>query len=134
MTVSYRRSIIPTRRSNKEGALDPGELARLAVEAASEKQAQDIVMLDIRQLTGFADYFVILSAESRRQLQALEEDLVKTLKGSGVPLHHREGTAEAGWILLDYSDVIVHLFGVEERSYYRLDQLWSGAAEVVRIL
>ena len=91
-------------------------------------------MLDIRQLTGFADYFVILSTESRRQLSALEEDLVKTFKDSGVRPHHREGSAGAGWMLLDYSDVIIHLFGVEERAYYQLDQLWSKAAQVVRIL
>ena len=91
-------------------------------------------MLDIRQLTGFADYFVLMSAESRRQLEALQEDLVKALKASGASLNHREGTAQGGWVLLDYSDVIIHLFGAEERDYYRLDQLWSAAAQVVRVL
>ena len=106
----------------------------MAVDLASEKQAEDIVMLDIRKMAGFADYFVIMSANSRRQLEALQEDLVKSLKESGVPLHHREGTAESGWMLLDYSDVIIHLFGAEERDYYRLDQLWSGAPQVVRVL
>ena len=106
----------------------------MAVEVASDKSAEDIVMLDIRQLTGFADYFVIMSAESGRQLNALQEDIVKALKDSGVPLHHKEGTANAGWILLDYSDVIIHLFGTEERAYYRLDQLWLGATQVFRVL
>ena len=91
-------------------------------------------MLDIRRLTGFADYFVIFSAENRRQLQSLQEDIVKSLKDSGASLHHKEGTSEAGWVLLDYSDVIIHLFGIEERSYYQLDELWSEAAQVVRIL
>ena len=114
--------------------LDPGQVARMAVDVASEGQAEDIVMLDIRKLTGFADYFVIMSANSRRQLEALQEDLVKFLKASGVSLRHREGTAESGWVLLDYNDVIIHLFGAEERDYYRLDQLWSGAAQVVRVL
>ena len=106
----------------------------MAVEIASDKQAEDILMLDISQLTGFADYFVIMSAQSRRQLEGLQEDLVKTLKDSGIPVHHREGTAESGWILLDYSDVIIHLFGAEERSFYGLDQLWAGASQVVRVL
>ena len=106
----------------------------MAVEVASEKQAEDIVMLDIRELAGFADYFVIMSAESRRQLQAIQEDIVKVLKGSGVPRHHSEGTADSGWILLDYSDVIIHLFGTEEREYYGLDRLWSVAPQVVRVL
>ena len=123
-----------TTNTKKESLLDPGELARTAVELASEKQAEDIVMLDIRQLTGFADYFVILSAENRRQLQSLQEDIAKSLKDSGASLHHKEGTAESGWMLLDYSDVIIHLFGVEERLYYQLDELWSEAAQVVRIL
>ena len=114
--------------------LDPGEVARMVVDVASEKQAEDIVMLDIRQMTTFADYFVIMSTNSRRQLEALREDLVKSLKASGVSLHHREGTAESGWVLLDYSNVIIHLFGAAERDYYRLDQLWSGAVQVVRVL
>lgn len=114
--------------------LNPGQVARFAVDVASEKQAEDIVMLDIREMTTFADYFVVMSANSRRQLQALQEDLVKSLKGLGVPLHHREGTAESGWLLLDYIDVIIHLFGADERDYYRLDQLWAGAPQVVRVL
>ena len=118
----------------RENTLDPDQVARMAVEVASEKQAEDIVMLDIRQVSGFADYFVIMSAESVRQLEALQEDLVKALKASGIGLHHREGTAQAGWILLDYSDVIIHLFGAEQRAYYRLEQLWSGASQVVRVL
>jgi len=106
----------------------------MAVEVASEGQADDIVMLDVRRLVGFADYFVILSAQSGRQLEGLQEDIVKALKDSGVPLHRKEGSARAGWILLDYSDVIVHLFGAEQREFYSLDQLWSGAAQVVRVL
>ena len=101
---------------------------------ASENQAEDIVLLDIRELAGFADYFVIMSAGSSRQLEALREDIVKSLKGSGVPVHHVEGTPQGGWVLLDYSDVIIHLFGAEGRDYYSLDQMWTGAAQVVRIL
>ena len=118
----------------KENDLDPGEIGRLAVALGSDKQAEDIVLLDIHMLTGFADYFVIMSAASRRQLDALKEDIAKAMKDSGVSLHHVEGTSESGWILLDYNDVIVHLFGSEERAYYQLDQLWAGAAQVVRVL
>ena len=106
----------------------------MIVEVASEKLAEDIVMLDIRRLTGFADYFVIMSTESERQLRGLEEDVVEALEASGVSLHRREGAADSGWILLDYSDVVVHLFGTEQRDYYQLDQLWSGAPQVVRVL
>ena len=99
-----------------EGALEPDEVARLVVDLASEKQADDIVMLDIRQLTGFADYFVVMSAQSQRQLDALQEDMVKAMRDLGVSLHHREGTPQSGWVLLDFSDVIVHMFGAEERG------------------
>ena len=106
----------------------------MAVEVASDKQADDIVMLDVRRLVDFADYFVILSTQSGRQLEALQEDIVKALKDSGVRLHRKEGSANSGWVLLDYSEVIIHLFGAEQREYYNLDQLWSGAAQVVRVL
>ena len=134
MTPRHARSIIRVTSVRRERILDPGELARVAVDVASEKQAQDIVLLDIRRLAGFADYFLIMSAESGRQLDALQEDIVKTLKDAAIRLHHSEGTARSGWILLDYSDVIIHLFGTEERDYYGLEQLWAGAVQVVRIL
>ena len=127
-------AIIQVKVDLKGEPLEPIEVARMAVDVASEKQAEGIVMLDIGQIAGFADYFVIMSAQSRRQLAALQEDLVKALKESGASIHHSEGTAEAGWILLDYSDVIIHLFGSEARDFYDLDRLWSGAAQVVRVL
>ena len=110
------------------------ELARKAVELASERQALDVVMLDLRPVALFADYFVIMGAESRRHLQALREGLVEDLKNVGASPLHVEGTADSGWVLLDFSDVIVHIFGTEERDYYNLEQLWSKAPEVVRIL
>ena len=114
--------------------LDSAEVAQLAVEVASEKLAEDIVMLDLRQVVPFADYFVIMSADSSRQIEALEEDLTNALKESGINRFHREGTAESGWVLLDFSDVIVHIFGPEEREYFQLERLWSRAPQVVRVL
>ena len=113
--------------------LQPVEYARLAVDVASEKQASDVVMLDIREIGDFADYFVILTAESSRQMQALVEEIEQALEGTGATLHHREGTHRSGWELLDFGDVIVHLFGPEEREFYNLEEAWSGAIEVVRI-
>jgi ribosome-associated protein len=88
----------------------------------------------LRQTAPFADYFVIMSAGSYRQIQALEEDLTEAMKESGVRLHHREGTATGGWVLLDFSDVVVHLFGPTEREFYELERLWSRAPQVVRVL
>ena len=104
------------------------------VEVASEKLAEEIVMLDLRQVVPFADYFVIMSAESSRQIEALEEDLTNALEESGIRRFHREGVSESGWVLLDFSDVIVHIFGPDEREYYQLERLWSRAPQVVRVL
>lgn len=95
--------------------------------------ASDITMLDVREVCSFADYFVIMTAESTRQINTLVEEIEKTLKEKGTRLHHREGTSENGWMLLDFSDVIVHIFNPENRDYYRLEELWAGAIETVRI-
>ena len=114
--------------------LNSAELAQMVVEVASEELAEDIVMLDLRGVTPFADYFVIMSAGSSRQIEALEEDIRNALKEAQVPLFHREGVAASGWVLLDLSDVVVHIFGPEEREFYSLERLWSRAPQVVRIL
>jgi len=110
------------------------EVAQLVVEVASEKLAADIVMLDLRQVAAFADYFVIMSAESSRQIQALEEDLTEALEKAEARRFHREGTPASGWVLLDFSDVVIHIFGPEEREFYDLERLWSRAPQVVRVL
>ncbi len=115
-------------------SLDSTELGRLVVDVASDKLALDIVMLDLREVAPFADYFVIMSAESSRQIEGLEEDITQALKGAQVKRFGREGTHASGWVLLDFSDVIVHIFGPEEREYYALERLWSQAPQVVRVL
>jgi ribosome-associated protein len=109
------------------------EAARLAVDVASEKQAADIVLLDMRGPFGFTDYFVILTAESRRQMQGLLEDIDQALDQAGMTMHHKEGTPDGGWVLMDYGDLIVHAFTPEEREFYHLEQLWSQAAVLFRI-
>ena len=114
-------------------ALEPLEVAQFIVDVASDKLAEDIVLLDLRELAPFADYFVIMSAESSRQIEALEEDLTQALKESGIARHHREGTPASGWVLLDFSDVIVHILRPEERDFYRIEEAWSNAVEVVRV-
>ena len=104
------------------------------VELAEDKQAGDIVLLDIRPISIVADYFVIFSGNSERQLNALTRDIAETLKREAqiAPLH-REGDPASGWVLLDYSDVVVHAFAPQEREYYQLEDLWNGAVPVVRI-
>ena len=121
-------------KSTEEPTLEPLEVAQFIVDIASDKLAEDIVLLDLRGLAPFADYFVIMSAESSRQIEALEQDLTQTLKDARVVRHRREGTAASGWVLLDFSNVIVHVFSPEEREFYDLERLWSRAPQVVRVL
>jgi ribosome-associated protein len=115
----------------EEVLLEPAQLAKVAVDAASDKKAADIILLDIRDVTTIADYFVICSGNNSRQLQAIADNIDEVLGKQGANLRHREGVAESGWLLLDFGDIIVHIFGAREREYYRLERLWSEAKTVV---
>lgn len=115
------------------GFLEGEELARLAAELASEKQARDITMLDVRALCSFADYFVICTGETKRHIEAIWEGINEALRSRGVIPHHNEGTPESGWMLVDFGSVIVHIFAPSERDYYRLDKLWAKAIPLIRI-
>ena len=108
-------------------------MAHRAVEAASAKQAIDIVLLDTKGVCSFADYFVICSGESERQIKTIYEEIGHILKAAGILPHHHEGTIDSGWLLIDFGDVIVHIFTPFEREYYQLDGLWRQASTVVRI-
>ena len=110
--------------------LDPGQLARAAVDVASDKKASDVILLDIQDLTTIADYFVICSGNNTRQIQAIADAIDEQLGEQGARMLHREGVAETGWVLLDFGDIIVHIFGPKEREYYRLESLWSEARRV----
>ena len=111
--------------------LEPAELAKIIVDAAADKKASDIVMLDIRDLSVIADYFVIGTGSNRRQIQAIASAIDDRLSELGIHERGREGNADSGWLLLDYGDVIVHIFGQMEREFYRLERLWSEAPTVV---
>jgi ribosome-associated protein len=113
---------------------DPGELAHRIVDLASDKKASDIVLLRTAEVTSMADYFVIASGRSDRQVQALSEAIVDELRDEGIKPLGVEGRSSARWVLLDYGSVIVHLFAPEEREYYGLERLWSNATEVVRLV
>ena len=103
------------------------------VEAASDKQASNIVLLDTHAVSGFADYFVICSGDTVRQIEAIRDEVGHVLKREGILPHHYEGAVDSGWLLLDYGDVIVHIFAPLEREYYQLDKLWSQASTLVSI-
>lgn len=113
--------------------LEPIEIARRAVSAAADKQANDILLLDVHEICSFADYFVLCNGESNRQIEAIRDEIVKSLKKDGIIANHEEGTVESGWILLDYGPVIIHIFEPVERDYYQLEQLWDKAPVLVHI-
>jgi len=113
--------------------LEAEKIARLATELASEKQARDISMLDVRALCSFADFFVICTGDTKRHIEAIWQGINEVLKIKGVLPHHNEGTPDSGWMLGDFGSVIVHIFAPLEREYYQLDKLWDKAIPVVRI-
>ena len=107
------------------------------MDIVEEKQAADIVLLDIHEQTSIADYFVIATVDNDRQAKAIEDDLLQKLKVEqnirplGIEGVENRG---GGWTLVDYGDVIVHLFTEEGRNYYRLEELWNKAQVVVKVL
>ena len=103
------------------------ELALAAARAASEKQAERVVILDVRNLIVITDYFVIATASSDRQVKSVTEVIEDALRDLGSKAARREGELEGRWLLLDFIDLVVHVFGVEERDFYDLDRLWSDA-------
>lgn len=112
--------------------LDSETLAHRAVDVLSDHQALDIALLDISRNATFTDYFIIATAQSPLQFSALAEYLEKDLKPEGHDLRHREGSSSSGWMLLDFGDIIVHIFSPDQRSYYRLEELWGRTSPVVR--
>ncbi len=111
---------------------NPADLAHRIVELLADRQAEEIVLLDVRQVASFADYFVIASAMNPRQVRALVETLSKELRGEGIR-PRQEGALDSGWVLLDYGAIIVHLFSPEMRAFYGLEELWEAATPVVRV-
>ena len=105
-------------------------IAKMAAAAAEDKKANNIVILKLSKLTLIADYFVITSGDSEPQLKAISNFVMRKLKENNIRLLHYEGKPETGWILLDYSDVIVHIFSKEKREFYDLEYIWQEANKV----
>ena len=105
--------------------------ARMAARVAEENRGRDIVILDMREMTSLFDYFVVVSGTSRRQLHAISEEIDRVLQEElGDRRLGIEGYEESRWILLDYGDVVIHLFEPETRSYYALEDLWGKSKRV----
>jgi ribosome-associated protein len=124
-----RKPAAPTTEPNEEALA----LARRIVDLASDKKASDIVLLEIVGLTTLADYFVICSGQSERQLRAIADGIAETLRDEGIKPIGREGSANAHWLLVDYGSVIVHVMAPPERDFYQLEKLWAEAPLLLRI-
>jgi ribosome-associated protein len=106
------------------------ELARTIAHAVIEKKATDVVVLDVRGMASYADYLVLASAESERQVAAMADAVSQILKPRGVRPVSTEGQEGGSWVLLDYSDVVAHLFQQDSRAFYDLEGLWADAKKV----
>lgn len=111
----------------------PRVVADLVIDAASDKKGEDILVLNVSEITTIADLFVIVSGRGERQVQAIADEIVEKAKAAGRQPVGIEGYTAGRWILIDLGDVIVHTFVPEERELYRLERLWGDAPVVLRI-
>lgn len=100
------------------------EMAKLAIQALEDKKAEDIKVIDISEVSVIADYFIIASGTNRSQIQAMSDNVEETLGRAGYPLKQIEGYQNANWVLLDFNDVIIHIFDKENRLFYDLERIW----------
>lgn len=132
----------PTRRSARAESPPPAEyqpdpealaLARRVVDLAEDKKASDIVLLEIGRLTSMADYFVICSGASERQIGAIADGIAEGMRDEGTKPIGREGSSTAHWLLIDFGAVIVHVMAQPERDFYQLERLWAEAPLLLRL-
>ena len=106
------------------------EMAKLAIHALEDKKAEEIKTIDISEVSVIADYFIIANGTNRSQIQALSDHVEETLGKAGVPLRQIEGYQNANWVLLDFHDVIIHIFDKENRLFYDLERIWRDGKPV----
>jgi ribosome-associated protein len=123
-----RSAVAPTERERA-----PLDVARRIVELAEDKKAAEILLLDLTGLTTLADAFVICSGGSERQLDAIANGIIDGLRDEKIRPIGREGTAVSHWVLLDFGDVVVHIFTPPEREYYSLEKHWAEAKTILRV-
>lgn len=105
-------------------------LLEKAVKAADLKRAEDIVALDVRQVSLLADYFVVCHGNNARQMEAIANEVIEQLEQAGATLKRVEGMKSERWILIDFADIVIHIFSEDERAFYDLEKLWSDAPMV----
>lgn len=118
------------KRTLKKSPQTSLQLAKTAAKFASEKKAEDITVLDMRNVVNFCDYFVIATGTSTKQAQAIAESVVEGFEKLGTKINRKEGFREGVWVLVDVGDVVIHVFEKETRDFYALDRLWQDAKMV----
>ena len=114
--------------------LSAQEYARFIVDVISDLKGEDIVLMDLRDVTIISDFFVICTADNERQLKAIVNKITETMKNThDIKAWHAEGKPSGGWILVDYVDIVIHVFSKEQREYYDLEGLWSDAKVLLRM-
>ena len=106
------------------------EMSKIARDALDYKFGKDIKVLDLRGLSNIADFFIIASGDNSNQLRAMADNVEEKLFKAGMKLHHSEGYSGGIWILLDFGEIIIHIFNKEQREFYSLDRVWADAKEV----
>lgn len=112
--------------------MEAKEMAKLAIQALEDKKADDIKVIDISDVSTIADYFIIASGKNRSQIQAMCDNVDEALGRAGVSIKQTEGYKNANWILMDYGDIIVHIFDTENRLFYDLERIWRDGKEMDR--
>lgn len=106
------------------------QMASLAYHALEEKKADNITLIDIEQISTLADYFIIASGSNRNQIQAMADEVDEVLSRAGYEIRHKEGYQTANWVLLDYGDLVIHIFDTQNRLFYDLDRIWRDGKAV----
>ena len=106
----------------------------LAVSTALEKKAEDVVLLDISSVSIMADFFMICTVRTDTHARAVRDAVTQALEQAGLKMRRREGSDASGWVLLDWGDVVVHIFGISEREFYSLEKLWGDARVIAHVI
>lgn len=110
--------------------MDAREIAKIACEALADKKASDIKVIDIRNISVIADYFVLADGDNQNQLQAMQSAVDEALYKAGIHAKQVEGNSNSTWILMDYGDIIIHIFSKEDRLFYDLERIWRDGTVI----
>jgi ribosome-associated protein len=110
--------------------LDSKKFAKKIADLIFNKKGYDVIIIDLQNIASFTDYFVICSADSDTQVKAISDEIDKNLRDEGIKCWHKEGLSALSWVLMDYVDVVVHVFKKEARDFYNIEKLWGDAPSI----